>query len=77
MYVMILTCDFGAFYEDMGVSLTIWTQSALDNASIISFAVSYLGCMSGGRINIEILLCSALSLLYGGHILFVDIDFHK
>ena len=49
MYVMSLTCDFGAFDEYMVVSLKIWTLSALENASKFYFAVEYLECVSGGE----------------------------
>ena len=33
MYVMSLICDFGAFDEVIVSSLTIWSLSALENAS--------------------------------------------
>ena len=55
MYVTILTYDFDVFDEDMEVSLTICTLSALGNASKFSFAVAYLECVSGGRRNLEML----------------------
>ena len=61
MYVMILTCDFGDFDEEMVVSLTRWTLSALENASNFSFSVANLGCVSGGRRNLDMLWCSDLS----------------
>ena len=32
MYVIILTCDFGDFYEEIVSSLTILSLSAPDNA---------------------------------------------
>ena len=53
MYVITLTCDFGAFYEDMVVSLAGWNLSAPENASYFSFAVLNLGCVSGGRRNLD------------------------
>ena len=77
MYVTILTYDFDVFDEDMEVSLTICTLSALENASKFSFAVAYLGCVSGGRINLDMLWCSALSFFHGGQILFVDRYYQK
>ena len=52
MWVTILTCDFGAFDDDMVVSLTIWTLSDLENASNFTFAVIYLEWVSGGRRNL-------------------------
>ena len=54
MYVTSLTCDFGTFDEEILVSLTRLTLSALDNASKFSFAVAYLECLYGGRRNIVI-----------------------
>ena len=77
MYVMSLTCDFGAFDEDIVVYLTIWTLSAIESSSLFSFSMEYLGCVSGGRRNLETFWCSALSYLYGGHLLFVDKDWRK
>ena len=55
MYVTSLTCDFGAFDEEMVVSLIIWNQSDLENASKISYDVAYLECVSGGKRNLLIL----------------------
>ena len=37
------------------VSLTIWTLSDTENASNFYFAVAYLGCVSSGRENLEML----------------------
>ena len=51
MYVMSLTWDFGDFDEDIVVSLTKLTLSAVNNDSYFSFAVAYLGYVSGGRTN--------------------------
>ena len=55
MYVTSLTCDFGASDEEMVVYLTRLTLSALENASNFYFAVAYLGCVSSGRISLEML----------------------
>ena len=55
IYVTSLTYNFGAFDEEMVVSLTRRTLSALENASKFSFAMEYLGCVSGGKINLGIL----------------------
>ena len=76
-YVMILTHDFGDFYEGMVISLTIWTLSVLENASTFSFAVPYLESLSRGRKSLDMLWCSALILLCSGHLLFVDRDWKK
>ena len=72
MFVTSLTCDFGAFDDEIVVSLTTLTLSALENASKFSFAVTYFKRVSGGRINLVISQFSALSFLYGGQLLFVD-----
>ena len=52
---MSLRCDFVDFADDMVVSLTRLTPSDLDNALKLSFAVAYLECVSGGRVNLVIL----------------------
>ena len=49
------TCDFGFFDEEIVVSLTRLTLSALENASKFYFSVAYLGCMYGGRRNLDML----------------------
>ena len=77
MYVTSLTWNFGAFDEDMVVYLIGLSLSALENSSKFSCDVAYLGCVYGGRINLEMLWCSALNLLYGGQILYVDGYWHK
>ena len=77
MFVTSLTCDFGAFDDEILVSLTILTISALENASKFSFAVTYFKRVSGGRINLVMSQFSALGFLYGGQILFVDRDFQN
>ena len=46
-----MAMDFGAFDEDIVVSLTKLTLSAVNNDSYFSFAVAYLGYVSGGRTN--------------------------
>ena len=66
MYVTILTYYFGAFDEDMVLYLTILTLIDLYNASYFSFAVKNLGCVFGGSIKEDMLICSYLSDLYGG-----------
>ena len=55
MCVTNLTHDFGAFDDDMMLSLTIWALSYPENASRFSFAVTYLECMSGGERNLVML----------------------
>ena len=72
IHVISLTYNVGAFDEEMVIYLTIWTLSALENVSYFSFDVSNLGCVSGGRINKEILWCSDLRYFFGDQILFVD-----
>ena len=42
MCVMSLTCDFGAFDDEMVLYLTRLTLSALDNSTNFSFDVTYL-----------------------------------
>ena len=74
---MILTCEFGGFDEDMVVSLTRLTLSAIENASKFSFSVEYLEYLSVGRITLEMLWCYAFSFFYGGQLFFVDIDWQK
>ena len=54
MYVMSLKCYFGAFDEEMVVSLTRLTLTALENTPKFSFAVAYLECVSGGKRNLRI-----------------------
>ena len=44
-----LICDFGAFGDEMVVYLTRLTLSALENASKLSFAMTYLEYVSCGR----------------------------
>ena len=77
MCVTNLTCHFDAFDDEMVVSLTRWTLSALENYSEFSFAVTYLECVSGGRRNLVMSYFSDLSFLYGGQILFVERDWKK
>ena len=48
MYVTSLTCGCVDFDDEMVVSLTRLTMSALDNSSKVSFAVAYLECVSVG-----------------------------
>ena len=71
MYVMSLKFYFGAFDEDMVLSLTRWNISSIENFSWFYFTVENLGYMSGGRRSLEMLWCSDLSDLYGGQLLFV------
>ena len=71
MYVTSLACDFGDFGEEMVVSLKK-NLSAPENVSQFSFAVEYLGCVSGGRRNLYMLWCYDLSFMYGGQLFFVD-----
>ena len=52
MFAIIFTCDVDAFNDGMVVSLTISTLSTLENSSKVSFAVTYLECVSSGRINL-------------------------
>ena len=55
MYVMILICNVGDFYEEMVLSLTRRTLSYLENASYFSFDEENMICVSGGKIFLEIL----------------------
>ena len=72
MWVTSLTCDFGAFDDDMVVFLKIWTLSALENDSKLSFTVIYLEWVSGWRRSLVTSQFSAFSFSYSGHVLFVD-----
>ena len=55
VYLMSFTFNFGAFDEEMVLSLKILTLSSIEYASWFSFDVENLVCVSGGRINLEVL----------------------
>ena len=65
MHVMSLPWNFGDIYEDMLLSLTRLTMSALEYDSWLYFAVVNLGFVSGGRRSLEMVWCYDLGDLYG------------
>ena len=67
---MILTYYFGAFDEEMVLSLTRWTMSALENASYFYFAMKFLGYLADGMRKEEMWWCYDMRDLYGNQLLF-------
>ena len=55
MYAMSLTCNVGAFYEEMVLSLTRCALSSLENDSWFSYTVKILGYVSVGMIKEDML----------------------